>query len=95
MDSTQAQNSAILSGWKEIANYLGKGVRTVQRYEIELQLPVRRPSNHPRRGPVIAITVELDEWVKQAWRPREKVHSEAVHDLDLAPDFKPLQSSHP
>ena len=24
---------AIISGWKDIANYLGKGVRTVQRYE--------------------------------------------------------------
>jgi hypothetical protein len=30
----------ILSGWKDIANHLGMGVRTVQRYERELGLPV-------------------------------------------------------
>ena len=35
-------STSILSGWKEIANHLGKGVRTVQRYELELALPVRR-----------------------------------------------------
>jgi len=33
----------ILSGWKEIACHLGRGVRTVQRYERELGLPIRRP----------------------------------------------------
>jgi len=37
----------ILSGWKEIANYLGKGVRTVQRYERYMGLPVRRPAGKP------------------------------------------------
>lgn len=94
MDSTHAKTSPILSGWKEIANYLGRGVRTVQRYEIELQLPVRRPSNHPQ-GSVIAITVELDEWVKHAWHPREKVHSDAGHDFNSRPDSKPHQSSNP
>lgn len=35
-----AEPTRLLSGWKEIANYLGKGVRTVQRYEYELLLPV-------------------------------------------------------
>ncbi len=52
----------ILSGWKDIANYLGKGVRTVQRYEGELRLPVRRPARKPR-GSVVATKVELDAWV--------------------------------
>lgn len=32
-----------LTGWKEIANYLGKGVRAVQRYERKFGLPVRAP----------------------------------------------------
>ena len=31
-----------LNGWKEIAGFLGKGVRTVQRWERELGLPVHR-----------------------------------------------------
>ena len=53
----------ILSGWKEIANYLGKGVRTVQRYERELGLPVHRPAGKPA-GSVIAAKAELDAWVK-------------------------------
>lgn len=53
----------ILNGWKEIANHLGKGVRTVQRYERELGLPVRRPAGKPS-GSVIATRDELDGWVK-------------------------------
>src|SRR5262250_492156 len=52
----------ILNGWKEIANYLGKGVRTVQRYEIELSLPVRRPAGKSY-GSVVATKAELDGWV--------------------------------
>jgi hypothetical protein len=51
-----------LSGWKDIANYLGKGVRTVQRYERELGLPVRRPARKPW-GSVVATKAELDAWV--------------------------------
>lgn len=52
----------VLSGWKEIANYLGKGVRTVQRYEVELGLPVRRPAGSSC-GSVVATKAELDAWV--------------------------------
>jgi len=53
----------ILSGWKEIASYLGKGVRTIQRYERELHLPIHRPAGK-RSASVIAVKVELDRWVK-------------------------------
>ena len=52
----------ILSGWKDIANYLGKGVRTVQRYERELGLPVHRPAGK-YVGSVIVTKAELDRWV--------------------------------
>lgn len=51
-----------LSGWKEIANYLGKGVRTVQRYERQMGLPARRPAGRPRAA-VIATKAEIDAWV--------------------------------
>src|SRR5215831_11991237 len=54
--------SEIMSGWKDIANYLGKGVRTVQRYEREGALPVRRPP-HKKVGSVVARKGELDAWV--------------------------------
>lgn len=51
----------ITGGWKEIANYLGMGVRTVQRYERELHLPIHRPGG--QRGTVIAFKSELEEWI--------------------------------
>jgi hypothetical protein len=59
-----AANREVFSGWKDIANYLGKGVRTVQRYEKELMLPVRRPTGP--RGSVLATKAELDRWVSSA-----------------------------
>ena len=54
--------SEIVSGWKDIANYLGKGVRTVQRYEREGGLPVRRPS-HKKAGSVLATKHDLNVWI--------------------------------
>jgi len=51
------------SGWKAIANYLGRGVRTVQRYEREVRLPIHRPKGKSA-GSVIATKAELDDWVK-------------------------------
>lgn len=50
----------ILSGWKEIANYLGKGVRTVQRYQRDLGLPIHRLAG---KASAIAIKSELDGWI--------------------------------
>jgi phage terminase Nu1 subunit (DNA packaging protein) len=44
-------NPGFLNGWKEIANYLGRGVRTVQRWE-EMGMPVRRPSKSSRSSVV-------------------------------------------
>jgi len=52
----------ILTGWKEIANYLRKGVRSVQRYERDLALPIHRLPGKST-GSVIAIKAELDSWV--------------------------------
>jgi len=58
----KAQEPRYLSGWKDIANYLGRGVRTVQRYESQLGLPVRRPAGKPRAA-VLATKKEIDAWV--------------------------------
>jgi polyhydroxyalkanoate synthesis regulator phasin len=57
----------ILTSWKEIGQYLGKGVRTVQRWERDAGLPVRRRENHPRHA-VMAIPEELDEWARSSTR---------------------------
>ena len=52
----------LLNGWKEISNYLMRGARTVQRWEIELGLPVHRPQGKSRSA-VLAFSSELDEWL--------------------------------
>jgi hypothetical protein len=62
MNPGNSTSTHVLSGWKDIANYLGKGVRTVQRYEGDLGLPVRRPAGRVR-GSVVATKLELDAWV--------------------------------
>jgi hypothetical protein len=62
--------SDTLTSWKEIATYLGKSVRTVQRWEASLGLPVRRP-NANDRNIVVAIPAELNEWIKKRLQPRK------------------------
>jgi hypothetical protein len=52
----------LLSGWKEIANYMHQGVRTVQRWEL-IGLPVRRVRSNGR-SPVIAFAEDLDIWAR-------------------------------
>ena len=58
---TTAQGE-VFSWWKDVANYLGKSVRTVQRYERELGLPIRRPTPKATVA-VIATKAELDAWI--------------------------------
>lgn len=55
--------SQILSGWKAIANYLGSGVRSAQRYERELGLPIHRPAGKSKSR-VTALKAELDRWAR-------------------------------
>lgn len=78
----------ILSGWKEIANYLGKGVRTVQRYECELGLPIRRPAGISR-GPVIATKAEIDAWISAS--PVREAFRLSLHAVDSAETVKGLK----
>lgn len=51
-----------LNGWKEIAAHVGRGVRTVQRWE-SIGLPVHRPHGKVRSA-VVADSDELDQWVR-------------------------------
>ncbi len=51
-----------LDSWKAIAAYLGRDVRTVQRWEKFEDLPVRR-LGHLKRGSVYAFPAELDRWL--------------------------------
>ncbi len=58
----------VLSSWKEIAAYFGKGVRTVQRWEHELGLPVHRPKAD--KNVILAYQSELKVWLSRT--PQEK-----------------------
>jgi predicted DNA-binding transcriptional regulator AlpA len=60
----------LLTSWKDIATYLGKGVRTVQRWESQLGLPVRRPDSRKSKSMVVISTLEIDEWVASRTQPR-------------------------
>lgn len=51
-----------LSSWKDIARYLGRDQRTVQRWETECALPVHRTPGR-KRGSVFAYPHELDAWL--------------------------------
>jgi len=53
---------AQLNGWKEIAAYLGRSVRTVQRWEKDFGLPVRR-LGLSRPESVFALPREIDAWL--------------------------------
>jgi hypothetical protein len=62
--ASQYSKTGLLNSWKEIAAYLDRGVRTVQRWE-KLGLPVRRLSSGPR-APVVATTADIDSWIQSA-----------------------------
>jgi Tol biopolymer transport system component len=69
-----------LDSWKEIAAYLKRDIRTVQRWEKLEGLPVRR-HQHQKRGSAFAYRDELDAW----WLNRG-------HEVDAAPP--PSEADH-
>lgn len=56
--------NTVLNSWKEIAGYLGRGVRTVQRWQKSEELPVHRIGSG-RRAPVFAFPAEIDLWLHE------------------------------
>jgi CheY-like chemotaxis protein len=54
----------ILNSWKEIAAYIGRGVRTVQRYELQSGFPVHRIAEGDRSS-VVGFSDEIDEWLSR------------------------------
>src|SRR3989442_10368612 len=61
----ETNGSDRLDSWKEIAAYLKRGVRAVQRWEREEGLPIHRHL-HKKLGSVYAFKHQLDQW----WRKR-------------------------
>jgi Tol biopolymer transport system component len=69
-----------LDSWKEIAAYLGRGIRTVQRWEREEGLPVHRLA-HEKRGSIYARREELAAW----WESRRLTLTRSGAEEGVAP----------
>lgn len=77
-----------LDSWKEIADYLAREVRTVQRWEQTERLPVHR-HEHLKKSTVYAYTSELDDWMKQR-QPKDDPEADAAFEPE--PDIADLSS---
>jgi PAS fold len=62
-DTNAWSASAVLRSWKDIAQYVGACVRTVQRWEHAYEFPVRRLSTH-KGAVVFASRNEVDNWLR-------------------------------
>jgi Tol biopolymer transport system component len=71
---------ARLDSWKEIAAYLKRDIRTVQRWEKLESLPVHR-HQHLKRGSAFAYTSEIDEWWNGRGRDLDRAESLTTQDL--------------
>lgn len=81
----------LLEGWKAIADHLNKTERTVQRWEKNKSLPVRRlkAGSPEEQGRVFAYKTELDAWWKEMLtRP------DVIVDLPPDPEVLPLKPAH-
>ncbi|HEX8986037.1 MAG TPA: tetratricopeptide repeat protein [Bryobacteraceae bacterium] len=78
--------SGRLDSWKEIAAFLKRGTRTVQRWEREEQLPVHR-LQHGKQGSIYAYKSELEAW----WESRgAKLQNEAPAEPAVSPSVAVL-----
>ena len=80
-DAQQADRSQdqLLEAWKDIAAYMRRDIRTVQRWEKLHELPIYRLQDS-RSGSVFAYKRELD-----AWRQRRAVQVVPDHNRELPP----------
>jgi len=54
----------ILDSWKEISHYLNREIRTCQRWQKDLGLPVYRIDGKSPRSKVFAYKSEIDQWLQ-------------------------------
>jgi TolB-like protein/Flp pilus assembly protein TadD len=90
---TRPQESR-LDSWKEIATYLHRDVKTVQRWEKREGMPVHR-HQHDKAGSVYAFSSELEAW-SQSRRLRSEVKEEdpiADPPADEKVDVPPTRTS--
>jgi TolB-like protein/Flp pilus assembly protein TadD len=77
-----------LDSWKEIAAYLKKEVRTVQRWEKNWHLPVRRLAQG-KQGTVFAYKADLDTWWQDS---QSKIDQESKSQERIEDDVDSLPS---
>ena len=84
----------VLTSWKEIAQYVGKGVRTVQRWEREVGFPVNRPNGG---SVIVAFTNEIDTWLhgRRAYRSELERLRGRVAELEAECEKRRLKPAHP
>jgi hypothetical protein len=85
--STVVSQSTVLTSWKEIARYLGKGVRTAQRWEQHLGLPVRRPIGASQKSAVLLHREEVDVWLTTRFSARP------IEGVETSKKYVPLSAA--
>jgi TolB-like protein/Tfp pilus assembly protein PilF len=84
-----------LDSWGEIASYLGREVRTVQRWERTEGLPVHR-HEHKKKSTVYAFSGELDAWIKNR-QPKDDPEADAAfaREQELSGTDSPVEIVEP
>src|SRR5712672_710739 len=84
-----------LDSWGEIASYLSREVRTVQRWEVTEGLPVHR-HEHKKKSTVYAYTGELDGWIKNRQPKDDPIADDAfARQQTLAGTDSPIDALDP
>lgn len=82
-----------LDSWKDIAQYLNRSVRTVQRWEMLEAMPVHRHC-HGTGGSVYAHKQEVDAWrSSRSQRKRLTLHLPAIRRVPMGSLARAEQSS--
>jgi hypothetical protein len=94
MAETERGKPDALTGWREIAAYLGRSVRTARRWELELDLPIHRAPT-PDGGQMVSATrQEIDAWRARQTTSALAPRGEGENEDDPAED-QPDQPNQP
>jgi len=92
MSANTTKRSNVLNSWEEISVFLGRGVRTVQRWERQYDLPIHRVGSGAR-SPVFALPSELNLWLLRTSQ-REKLENPDVADIQPTRELRVTGRSH-
>ena len=73
-----------LDSWKAISEYLGRDIRTLQRWETQ-GLPIRRVAGRGRGGSVFAYQSEIDVWLNATSAAQARSEGAAASEAVAAP----------